>query len=178
MRNYTPVARRDTSMSLSTAFLPDQPFADGRQSANALAIRRGARRLLRLHGFMAVTELALPSGRRADLAALGPSGEVWIIEIKSSVADLRADVKWPEYRLHSDRLFFATLPEVAAVARFPEDAGLIVTDGHAGEMVRPAPEHRIAGATRRWLTLRFAHACARRLHDLEDPLAATLDTDH
>jgi hypothetical protein len=164
-------------MPLSAALLAEPPFSDGRQSANALAIRRGSRRLLRLHGFMAVTELALPSGRRADLAALGPGGEVWIVEIKSSLADLRADFKWPEYRLHCDRLFFATLPEVAAVAPFPADAGLIVTDGHAAEMVRPAPEHRMAGATRRWLTLRFAHACARRLHDLEDPLAATLDSE-
>ncbi|MFM9861591.1 MmcB family DNA repair protein [Pseudoxanthobacter sp. M-2] len=164
-------------MSLAAALLTDPPFTDGRQSATALAIRRGARRLLRLHGFQALTEMALPSGRRADLAALGPSGEIWIVEIKSSLADWRADAKWPDYRFHCDRLFFATLPEVAAVAPFPEDAGLILTDGHVAEMVRMAPEHRLAGATRRWLTLRFAHGCARRLHDLEDPLAATLDRD-
>jgi len=162
-------------MPIAAAFLPEQPFADGRQSAAALSIRRGARRLLRQHGFLALPEMPLPSGRRADLAALGPGGEVWIVEIKSSPADLRADGKWPEYRLHSDRLFFATAPDVAAAAPFPEEAGLVLTDGHAAEMVRMAPEHRMAGATRRWLTLRFAHACARRLHDLEDPLAAAID---
>lgn len=164
-------------MSLAAALVIDPPFTDGRQSANALAIRRGSRRLLRLHGFQALTEMMLPSGRRADLAALGPGGEVWIVEIKSSLADWRADLKWPDYRLHCDRLFFATLPEVAAVAPFPEDAGLILTDGHEAEMVRMAPEHRLAPATRRALTLRFAHGCARRLHDLEDPLAAGIDRE-
>ena len=85
---------------------------DGRQSETALAVARGTARLLHAHGFSVVSELPLPSGRRADLVALDAGGEVWIVEIKSSVADFRADQKWQDYRLHCDRLFFATAIEV------------------------------------------------------------------
>jgi hypothetical protein len=81
---------------------------DGRQSETALAIARGAARLLHAHGRCVVSELPLPSGRRADLVALDPGGEIWIVEIKSSIADFRADQKWRDYRAHCDRLFFAT----------------------------------------------------------------------
>ena len=83
------------------------PAPDGRQSETALAIARGTARLLRSLGFSCVSELPLPSGRRADLVALNERGEIWIVEIKSSVEDLRADQKWHEYRAHCDRLFFA-----------------------------------------------------------------------
>ena len=47
---------------------------DGRQSETALAVARGTARLLHAHGFCAVSELPLPSGRRADLTAVGPGG--------------------------------------------------------------------------------------------------------
>ena len=83
------------------------PAPDRRQSETALAIARGTARLLRSLGFSCISELPLPSGRRADLVALNERGEIWIVEIKSSVEDLRADQKWPEYRAHCDRLFFA-----------------------------------------------------------------------
>src|SRR5438132_9397410 len=92
------------SMSSLTAALPP----DGRQSPTALAIARGTTRLLHSLGFSAVSELPLASGRRADLVALGAKGDVWIVEIKSSIADFRADQKWMDYRRHCDRLFFAT----------------------------------------------------------------------
>ncbi|MCC2112341.1 MAG: MmcB family DNA repair protein [Hyphomicrobiales bacterium] len=141
---------------------------DGRQSPAALTIRRGVGRLMRAGGFSLVAELGLASGRRADLVALGPKTELVIIEIKSSLEDLRADNKWPDYRAHCDRLFFATRPGVPLDA-FPEDAGLILADGFGAEILREAPEHRLAGATRRAVLLRFARAAAQRLHDLEDP---------
>src|SRR6201997_4287470 len=83
------------------------PPTDGRQSETALAVARGTARLLRSLGFACISELALPSGRRADLVALNERGEIWIVEIKSSVEDLRADHKWEDYRTHCDRLFFA-----------------------------------------------------------------------
>src|ERR1035437_8399838 len=63
---------------------------DGRQSETALAVGRGTARLLHAHGFCVVSELPLASGRRADLVALDAGGEIWIVEIKSSVADFRA----------------------------------------------------------------------------------------
>ena len=87
---------------------PLQIPVDGRQSETALAVARGTARLLHAHGFCVVSELPLPSGRRADLVALDAGGEIWIVEIKSSVADFRADQKWQDYRAHCDRLFFAT----------------------------------------------------------------------
>ena len=88
-------------------------------------------RLLLSHGFCCVSELPLPSGRRADLVALDGGGEIWIVEIKSSVADFRADQKWMDYRMHCDRLFFATTLDVPCEI-FPQDTGLIVADAFGG----------------------------------------------
>jgi hypothetical protein len=145
-----------------------EPPIDGRQSDTALAIARGTMRLLHAHGFSVVSELPLASGRRADLVALDGKGEIWIVEIKSSVADFRADQKWMDYRLHCDRLFFATTVEVPCEI-FPKDTGLIVADAFGASIVCEAPEHRVPGATRRSMLLRFAHAAALRLQTLADP---------
>jgi hypothetical protein len=153
-----------TMDSLSSSRLPP----DGRQSATALAVARGTTRLLHALGFCVVSELPLPSGRRADLAALGAAGEIWIVEIKSSVADFRADQKWMDYRLHCDRLFFATSLDVPR-AIFPADAGLIVADAFGASILSEAPEHRLGAARRRNVMLRFAHAAALRLQALADP---------
>ena len=141
---------------------------DGRQSETALLVARGVRRMLRAHGFSSVTELALLSGRRADIVALHFDGTVHIIEIKSSLADFRADSKWPDYRAHCDRLFFA-IPESLSPGIMPGDAGLIVADAYGAHVLRDAPEHRMASATRRALLVRFAQAAADRLHGLHDP---------
>lgn len=141
---------------------------DGRQSEAARLVQRGVGRLLAGHGFSVLYELPLASGRRADVTALGGNGDIFIIEIKSSVEDFRADRKWPDYRLHCDQLFFATHAGVP-VDIFPEDAGLIVADGYGGAILREAPSHRLAGATRRALTLRFAQVAARRIQQLIDP---------
>jgi hypothetical protein len=140
---------------------------DGRQSETALRVARGARRLLRAHGFASITEMPLPSGRRADIVAIAQDGRIIIVEIKSSVADFRADLKWPEYRLHCDRLYFA-IPGEAPPEIFPEDAGLIVADAYGAAFLRDAPEHRLAGSTRRSMLLRFGHLAADRLHLLWD----------
>ena len=144
------------------------PPVDGRQSPHAAAVQRGVGRLLRAHGFAMVTELPLATGRRADVVGLGAGGEIWIVEIKSSIEDFRVDHKWPDYRLSCDRLFFATHADVP-IEIFPEDAGLILADSYGGELLRPAPEHRLAAATRKVMLLRFAHAAASRLHGLVDP---------
>lgn len=147
---------------------PLVPPIDGRQSDHALAIQRGVGRLLRMQGFAILTELPLATGRRADIVALGGSGEIWIVEIKSSIQDFRVDQKWPDYRFSCDRLFFATHSGVP-LDIFPEDTGLILTDGYGAELMREAPEHKLAGATRRAMFLRFAQAAALRLHGLMDP---------
>jgi hypothetical protein len=151
-------------MSLKLVQMP----VDGRQSETALMIARGTTRLLHAHGFSVVAELPLASGRRADLVALDGRGEIWIVEIKSSVADFRADQKWMDYRLHCDRLFFATCQAVPCDI-FPPDTGLIVADGFGGSFVCEAPEHRLPAATRKSMMLSFGRAAALRLQALADP---------
>jgi hypothetical protein len=151
-------------MSLDSARLP----LDGRQSETALMIARGVRRMLRARGYSSVTELPLLDGRRADVVALHGDGSLLIIEIKSSVADYRADHKWRDYAAHCDRLYFAIPADVPA-AIIPLEAGLIVADLYGAEILREPSPQRLAPATRRAVMLRFAQAAADRLHRLADP---------
>lgn len=141
---------------------------DLRQSETALAVARGTARLLRSLDFSTVSEVSLPSGRRADLVALNPRGDIWIVEIKSSLQDLRADQKWQDYRAHCDRLFFA-FPQNLPCEIFPPDTGLIVADGHGAYLHCDAPEHRLPAATRKVMMVRFALAAANRLNRFADP---------
>jgi hypothetical protein len=152
------------------AALLAEPVAprDGRQSPAALAIARGTMRALRALGFCCIQELPLASGRRADIVALGPKGTIWIVEIKSCADDFRTDRKWRDYRLHCDRLLFA-VDCAFPLALLPDDAGLIVADAYDGRLLREAPEHPLAGATRRAMILRFARTAAQRMHALCDP---------
>jgi hypothetical protein len=154
-------------MSLSLV-KPAQVPVDGRQSQTALKVARGTARLLHAHGYCVVSELPLASGRRADLVALGRDGEIWIVEIKSSLDDLRADQKWHEYRAHCDRLFFAFTQDLPC-GIFPEGTGLIIADAYGAHMQCDAPEHKIAAATRKQMTVRFAMAAALRINRLVDP---------
>jgi hypothetical protein len=144
------------------------PPPDRRQSETALAVARGTARLLRSLGFSCISELPLPSGRRADLVALNERGEIWIVEIKSSVEDLRADHKWEDYRAHCDRLFFAFTQDVPHEI-FPKDTGLIVADAYGAHLLCDAPEHRLPAPTRKLMTVRFAVAAAQRMNRLVDP---------
>jgi hypothetical protein len=144
------------------------PAPDRRQSETALAIARGTARLLRSLGFACISELPLPSGRRADIVAINERGEIWIVEIKSSVEDLRADQKWPEYRAHCDRLFFAFTQDLPCEI-FPGETGLIVADAYGAHMHCAAPEHRLPAPTRKSMTVRFAMAAALRINRLVDP---------
>ncbi len=141
---------------------------DRRQSETALAIARGASRFLRSLGFSCVSELTLPSGRRADLVAINARGDIWIVEIKSSVEDLRADQKWQDYRLHCDRLFFAFTQDMPCEL-FPPDTGLIVADAYGAHLQCDAPEHRLPAATRKSMLISFGLLAAQRMHQLADP---------
>ena len=143
----------------------------GPQSATALEICRGVTRLLASLNISCVSELGLPNGRRADIMGLCVDGSIWIVEIKSSIEDFRADNKWPDYRDFSDRLFFAVRPDFPANI-LPEEAGLIVADRYAGEIIRPAPELRLPAPRRKVMTLRYARAAASRLAITLDPSLA------
>ncbi|MDE2578670.1 MAG: MmcB family DNA repair protein [Hyphomicrobiales bacterium] len=141
---------------------------DGRQSPGAMRIARGVRRMLALNGVSTVSEMSLPDGRRADLVALQQDGVLTIIEIKSSVADFRADRKWQDYRAYCDRLAFAidlSTPEEL----IPAEAGLILADDYGARQMRIGLEHRLAPQRRKAMLLRFAKAAADRLHALHDP---------
>ena len=54
----------------------------------------------------------------------------------------------------------------------PADAGLMLADSFGAEILREAPEHRLAASRRKATMLRFAHAAAGRLHMLVDPQGA------
>ncbi len=146
----------------------DPALVDGRQSKAASMIARGVRRMLRARGFSSVTELPLVDGRRADIVALHGDGSLLIVEIKSSVADFRADHKWRDYAAHCDRLYFAIHAELPPEI-MPPDAGLIMADPYGAEILREPTPQRLAPATRRAMMLRFAQAAADRLHRLADP---------
>lgn len=152
-------------MALFATPIPN-PLSDGRQSARAMLVRRGVQRLLHEMQAVMLPEVTLATGRRADLLVMTAKGDFWIVEIKSSVEDFRADRKWPDYRDWCDRFFFATHPDVPADI-FPGEAGFILSDGYGAELMREAPEHRLAPARRKALTARFARIGAQRLLSAE-----------
>lgn len=130
----------------------------------AQGIARGVLRLLKDHDFSGLREMTLSNGRRADILALGPRGEIRIIEIKSSVADFRSDRKWSDYRPYCDRLYFAVADDFPQQL-IPQDTGLIVADPFGGAILREAPDHKVAPARRKAVCLRFARLAAMRLYD-------------
>lgn len=125
------------------------------------AVTRGAARLLSALGYAPLAEVTLPNGRRADLMALGPKGEIFIVEVKSGVEDFRTDAKWPEYQPYCDAFAFAVAPEFPREI-LPDAPGLIVADGFGGAILREAPVAPLAGARRKALTLAFARLAALR----------------
>lgn len=144
-------------------------LVDLRQSPTALRVQRGVMRFLReAHDFCCFAEVPLRNGRRADVLALGPRGEIWIVEIKSSLVDFQVDRKWPDYKDFCDRFFFAKPPELDP-GIFPAGEGLIVADAHDAAMLRMAQEDALPAARRKALTLRLARLGADRVHTLMDP---------
>ena len=124
-------------------------------------VTRGAARLMAQLGYAPLLEAPLPNGRRADVMALGPRGEVVIVEVKSSLEDFRADQKWREYLTYCDAFYFAVAPEFPR-AVLPEGPGLIVADGFGGAILTEAPSAPLAGARRKALTLAFGRLAALR----------------
>lgn len=153
------------TLSVTTA---ERLVETNRDYERARTICRGAIRLLHAHGYATVAELSLASGRRADLVAIGANCEIVVVEVKSSVADFRADQKWKEYREHCDRLMFAVAPDFPQEL-IPVSAGLIVADSFGGEIAREGMNHPVAAATRKSVLLRFARVAASRLAALNDP---------
>ena len=139
----------------------------------ALLLARGICRALEQLGYASLLEFPLANRRRADIIGLGLTGDLMIIEIKSSVADFRADRKWAFYREYADRLYFAVPNEFPALL-IPEECGLIVADAFGAAVLRHGALAPLAPARRRTLTLRFATHAANRLRRQLDPDAGWL----
>lgn len=136
-------------------------------------LARGIGRAFDQLGYASLVEFPLANGRRADVMALGRGGDLVIVEIKSSVADFRADQKWPSYREFADRLCFA-VANGFPTALIPEDCGLMVADAFGAALVREGETVPLGAARRRAVTLRFARIAAARLRRLLDPDAVRL----
>ena len=161
------------------ASLPDSPACFDDLPLAARDVARGVTRLFFRAEAYALCEVPLPNGRRADLMALCPKGQLTIVEIKVSRADLLGDQKWPDYLDYCD-LFYWAVPAGFALDPFdgdchgPDCAGLIVADRYDAEVTREAPVRPLAAARRKAETLRFARRAARRLAGDLDPSLAGL----
>jgi hypothetical protein len=140
------------------------------EPVSAVTLSRGVCRALGELGYVSLLEFPLANGRRADVIALGKRGELVIVEIKTSVADFRADRKWNDYRDFSDRLYFA-VPNDFPSALIPDECGLMVADSFGAAVLRDGVATRIEPSRRRALTQRFARVAAMRLRRLLDPEA-------
>lgn len=134
-------------------------------------LARGVARHLASHGFACLEEFVPARGLRVDVAALGPKGEIWVVECKSSRADFTSDSKWQGYLEWCDRFFWA-VDEAFPTDLLPEGTGLLIADGYDAEILRMAPEDKLAAARRKVLVQKFGFHAARRLHRLRDPDAA------
>jgi hypothetical protein len=140
--------------------LADTPECLTRPETTGL-VTRGAARLLVAMGYAPLAEVCLPNGRRADLMALGPKGDIVIVEVKSGRDDFLTDRKWGEYRPYCDSFYFAVSPDFPQDL-LPQEPGLIVADAFGGAVVRETGAVALAGARRKALTLAFARLAAMR----------------
>lgn len=131
-------------------------------------LARGTCRHLRDLGFACVEELVPTRGLRVDVMALGPKGEIWVVECKSSRADFKTDQKWQGYLEWCDRYFWA-VDAGFDTDLLPPDSGLIIADGFDAEIIRMGQGAKLTGARRSALTRKFARHAADRLHRLRDP---------
>jgi hypothetical protein len=137
-------------------------------------VSRGVTRMLLRHDIVAIAEVPLDGGRRADLMGVGAKGELVIVEIKVSRADLLGDAKWQDYLAHCDRFFWA-VPEgfdaspLESEGFLPDRAGVIVADRYDAAIVREAAVVSMPAPSRRRCTVALARRAARRVIAHCDP---------
>jgi hypothetical protein len=131
-------------------------------------LARGVARHLRAYDFVSVMELVPASGLRVDVMALGPKGEIWIVECKSSRADFMTDKKWQGYLDYCDRYFWAVYSDFPTDV-LPDDTGLMIADGYDAEIIRMGPEAKLAPGRRKAMVQRFARHAATRAQAAYDP---------
>lgn len=143
-------------------------FAPDTLTPGQLLARGVCRHLRRAYDFTCVEEMTLKSRLRVDVMAMGPKGEIWVVECKSGLADYRADSKWQGYLEFCDRYFWAVDGDFPTEI-LPEETGLIIADSYDAEILRMPAEHKLAGARRKALTLRVARTAMTRLQGFRDP---------
>lgn len=149
-----------TENEASTGQEPPRP-------ARTSAIFAGLYRLCAELGLSPLSEVTFKSGLRADIVALCPKGMVHIFEVKSSRADFETDSKWQGYLEWCDHFYFAVDADFPDEV-LPQEHGLVLADAYGAEIVRDAPQDRVAPARRKALTLLFARKAAERLTAMEN----------
>lgn len=125
-------------------------------------LTRGVLRALRDQGLAGLAEVTLATGRRVDAMAIDRKGEIWVVEVKSSLADFRSDAKWQEYEDFCDRFCFA-VPADFPQHVLPPEPGLFVVDAYGGALVRDAPTSKLSAARRKALLVQFGRLASARL---------------
>jgi len=139
-------------------------------ASTAAEVARGVSRLLLEEGYSPILEFTLPNGRRLDVAAIGPGGEMLGVEIKVALADLRSDSKWPEYLEYCDLFYFAIPPDFPP-EHVPQETGLIVADRYGGAVIKEAEAQTLHASRRKAVTVSFARTAAERLSRMLDTIA-------
>lgn len=125
------------------------------------------------------SEFTVKTGRRIDLICLGQDGLITAIEIKSSIADFKADQKWHEYLEWADQFFFAVADDFPTdILPNPDIAGLILSDGFDAVIERDAPYKKLSGARRTSLIRQIARRAMRRATLLAGDQDALLAAQH
>lgn len=119
------------------------------------------------YDFVSIEEFTPERGKRVDVMALGPKGEIWVFECKSSRADFCADRKWRGYLAWCDRYFWVVDADFP-VDLLPPGTGLAIADAYDAEIIRMGAEHKLAPSRRKALIRKFARATALRLHRFRD----------
>jgi len=158
---------------------PPACVADPASPLCAADVARGVTRMLLRHDLVAMGEVPLDGGRRADLMALDSHGRIVIVEIKVARGDLLGDAKWLDYLDHCDRFFWAVPAgfDAGPLDRdgfLPERTGVIVADRYDAAIVREAATHAMTAAARKRCTLALARRAGRRLIGLTDPEAGLI----
>lgn len=142
-------------------------FGDPAPNGRAADIVRGVQRMFAELGLASLTEVTLANGRRADVMAVGPKGEIVIVEVKSCLQDFQTDQKWPEYAPYCDRFYFAVDCDFPQ-EHIPEGTGLMCCDAFGGAVLRECSPSSLNAARRKAVTLSFARLAAARLMRVGD----------
>ncbi len=143
------------------------PISTDPDERAAQAVARGISRLFARNDIWCLPEMPLRSNRRADLMGIDAKGQIVIVEIKVSRADLLGDGKWTDYLEHCDRFYWGLAAHLdrscmETQAFLPERCGLIVADAYDAEILRHAATVPLNAARRKTEVERLARASLRR----------------